>query len=254
VKWRDPSGLLVVYVDGRGWGLSERIEVTAPYLPEFLGIDLGGTPGGSGGGGGGEPLERAGSDNPEAHQGLYYNPFPRPPENSQSPPSSVPSQNPSTPSATTSQSFLPSSSGVIVVADAASGSVEGVAGTYSLMFGGFTPASGGTDWAGFESHGAFIGSPRAGVSTVNPRSVNQTPGVVGASAGLGFGAWFSNAQTPAALYGPFATYSVPTPLFGVTYSYTYWNGQYIYVFALTVGPTLGGSYNAYPTTTDPLGY
>jgi hypothetical protein len=54
-----------------------------------------------GGGPNGEPLDRVGSDNPEAHRGLYYNPFPRPRENSQSPPSSVPSQNPPPPTPST---------------------------------------------------------------------------------------------------------------------------------------------------------
>ena len=170
------------------------------------------------------------------------------------PPSSVPPQNPPQPSDNMSQALLPSSSGVIVVADAASGFVEGAGGTYSLMFGGFTPATGGTRWAGFETHGAFIGSRRDGVSAVNPRSVNQAPGVVGANTGLGAGAWFSNAQNSSALLGPFATYNISSPLFGATYSYSISNGQFTYVVILTVGPTLGGSYNAYPTSTAPLGY
>jgi RHS repeat-associated protein len=126
-------------------------------------------------------------------------------------------------------------------------------GSFSLQGGATFSGSRGVLWGpdgpsdvDFYSYGAF------GRAFINGSSRGPCPGpnsfAAGAYAGIGVGAFFSNARKPSDIEGPFDTFSVNTP-FG--------SGQLgvsneIFVLSVTAGPGSWFSVSRYTTITAPV--
>jgi RHS repeat-associated protein len=104
---------------------------------------------------------------------------------------------------------------------------------------GFASTGGGLE-GGAEAYilaGDRARTPRAIVSAVDVNDDDDAT-VVGASAGVGVGLFFTNAKRPEELRGPFQTYQINTPWFGAQWD----QSGNTKVFSFTLGPSLGASY------------
>lgn len=92
--------------------------------------------------------------------------------------------------------------------------------------------------------GARAATPRKIASAVEIND-DESASVVGASAGVGVGLFFTNAKRPQELRGPFHTRQLNTPWFGIQFD----QSGNTKVFSFTVGPSLGASYWSGKTST-----
>jgi RHS repeat-associated protein len=140
----------------------------------------------------------------------------------------------------------PFSFGIQVAVQAESGAISGAGGTYGFGVGLFYTPNEGFTLGGFHGGGAFIGGYG---STLNlPSEPSDFSGVIGSSAGIGMGPWFSNAGTPAALGGPFSQVNINASLAGASYA----TSEGIWIYGLTLSPEAasgGISVSTFPTTT-----
>jgi RHS repeat-associated protein len=107
------------------------------------------------------------------------------------------------------------------------------AGTASVSAGVFNnnfSAPGGTSLAATATGGEFVGSGDMAV----PNQDLTNPDAGGLYAGLGFGAFISNAGNPVAIRGHFATYTVDTPIGSAQFA----KGGGIWSLSVTFGPGL----------------
>jgi hypothetical protein len=77
----------------------------------------------------------------------------------------------------------------------------------------------------------------------------QDPKVYGIDAGgIGEGVYITNANNVGELAGPFRQWNVNTPWGSASFG----KSGDTWIFSITVGPSVGGGYSAYPTTTKAL--
>jgi hypothetical protein len=122
--------------------------------------------------------------------------------------------------------------------------LAGGGGTAGVFGGQFTNGQRTVNGAGAQGGGMVYAL--AGANAVTPRAIVSAPEisedesatVLGASAGVGAGLFFTNAASPEELRGPFDTRQLNTPWFGVQYD----TSGDVKVFSFTVGPQVGASY------------
>jgi RHS repeat-associated protein len=148
--------------------------------------------------------------------------------------------------------------GVYAGASAEAGAGYGAA---ASVGGGFAGFSGGTQTNGqaigpsngfFGNYGGFIGGPTGGATFPSfgpcdnaPPPLVPTGAVLGASAGVGVGAFVTNAASVSDLGGPFNNININTPIGSINISY----GGGIWEVGVSVGPSVGASVSTYQTNT-----
>jgi hypothetical protein len=125
---------------------------------------------------------------------------------------------------------------------------------YGFFGGGGNPISSG----GFYNYGGYMGGPGYGIgypqvdchgeNTGGPPNPNSFG--LGLSGGFVGGGFFTNANTPSELAGPFNNFNFNAPWVNLQFS---WSGQFLgpgmtWVWTITRGG-YGGSVSSYPTNT-----
>jgi RHS repeat-associated protein len=125
--------------------------------------------------------------------------------------------------------------GVGFVGAGATGSVGG-----GYFWGGQSGGNAGV----FASGGAFV-RESPGVVSLKAPDYDQTPWSGGAYAGVGAGAFLTNAKRASDLSGPFKQWNLNTPWFSLSFG---WSGG-TWICSATVGPGAVGSASGFPTGT-----